>query len=88
MAGGVNTNPEALRSMARELQVMQENVDQALGRLRAALNGAQWNDSNRVAFDQHLESLTSLGKQMQQSAKAGQMLVNVKARQLDAYLGR
>lgn len=88
MAGGVNTDPAALRSMGRELQILQDMVGQALGRLRSTLNGVQWSDSNRQAFDQHVEKLLGLQRQMEQAAKAGQILVNTKARQLEQYLGR
>lgn len=62
----VNTDPEALARMARELENMDKAVREATARVRRQLAGSRWQDPVRKNFEHLLQDIernaTGLGR--------------------------
>jgi uncharacterized protein YukE len=88
MAGFIDTDPDALRAMARELKYADAAIDGCIKKVRSALNSSHWNDNVRRDFERNLLAIAALAKQMATASEESQRLLNGKARQLDDYLRR
>jgi uncharacterized protein YukE len=87
MTRSINTNPEALRAMVRELRNADAAVDACMKKVRSALNASHWNDNVRADFDRNLEAIRDLAKQMSTISTESQAMLVRKAQQLENYLG-
>lgn len=88
MAGRIDTDPDALLAMARELKAASASVDASIRKVRSALNASRWNDNVRRDFEKNLEAIAKMAKQIETvSDESGRMLTR-KAQQLQQYLGR
>jgi uncharacterized protein YukE len=86
MAGSIDTNPDALRGMARELRLADAAIDGCIKKIRAALNASHWNDNVRRDFERNLENITKLARQMAMASEESQKMLNRKVAQLEEYL--
>jgi uncharacterized protein YukE len=86
MTGSIDTNPEALRAMAREIRLADAAVDGCIKKIRSALNASHWNDNVRRDFERNLENIAKLARQMAASSEESQKMLSRKALQLDDYL--
>jgi uncharacterized protein YukE len=87
MAGSIDTNPDALRGMVRELRLADATVDGCIKKIRAALNASHWDDNVRRDFERNLENIAKLARQMATASEASQKMLSRKASQLDEYIG-
>jgi len=88
MAGRIDTDPDALIAMARELKQATASIDGSIRKVRSALNGSRWNDNVRRDFERNLEAIAKMSKQIEAVSEESQRMLNRKAQQLQAYLGR
>ncbi len=88
MAGRVDTDPDALIAMARELKQASSTVDSSIRKVRSALASSRWNDNVRRDFEKNLEAIAKMAKQIETVSAESQQMLNRKAQQLQAYLGR
>jgi hypothetical protein len=88
MAGRIETDPAALLAMARELKNASAAIDTSIRKVRSALNASQWNDNVRRDFEKNLEAMARMAKQIETVSADSQRMLNRKAQQLQAYLGR
>lgn len=88
MAGRIDTDPNALIAMARELKSASSSIDNSIRKVRSALNNSQWNDNVRRDFEKNLEAIAKMAKQIEAVSDESQRMLQRKAQQLQAYLGR
>ncbi len=88
MAGRIDTDPNALIAMARELKTASASIDNSIRKVRSALNNSQWNDNVRRDFEKNLEAIAKMAKQIETVSDESQRMLQRKAQQLQAYLGR
>lgn len=88
MAGRIDTDPDALIAMARELKHASSSIDGSIRKVRSALNGSRWNDNVRRDFEKNLEAIAKMAKQIEAVSDESQRMLSRKAQQLQAYLGR
>lgn len=88
MAGRIDTDPDALIAMARELKNASAAIEGSIRKVRSALNGSRWNDNVRRDFEKNLEAIARMAKQIESVSDESQRMLNRKAQQLQAYLGR
>ncbi len=88
MAGRIDTDPNALIAMARELKSASSSIDNSIRKVRSALNNSQWNDNVRRDFEKNLEAIAKMAKQIESVSDESQRMLQRKAQQLQAYLGR
>ena len=88
MAGRIDTDPDALIAMARELKSASAAIEGSIRKVRSALNGSRWNDNVRRDFEKNLEAIARMAKQIESVSDESQRMLNRKAQQLQAYLGR
>jgi uncharacterized protein YukE len=86
MAGSIDTNPDALQAMARELRLADAAIDGCIKKIRATLNASHWNDNVRRDFERNLENITKLARQMATASEESQKMLNRKVAQLEEYL--
>lgn len=88
MAGRIDTDPDALLAMARELKQASSAIDGSIRKVRGALNNSRWNDNVRRDFEKNLEAIAKMAKQIETVSDESQRMLTRKAQQLQAYLGR
>jgi uncharacterized protein YukE len=88
MSGRIDTDPAALMAMARELKSANAAIDASMRKVRSNLNNSRWNDPVRRDFEKNLEAITKMTKQIEAVSEESQKMLNRKAQQLQAYLGR
>lgn len=88
MAGRIDTDPEALVAMARELRNAGQAIDQSIRKVRSTLNSSQWNDNVRRDFEKNLDAIARMAKQIETVSDESQRMLTRKAQQLQTYLGR
>lgn len=86
MANSINTNPDALRAMVRELRQADAAIEACIRKVQAALNASHWHDNVRNDFDRNLETIGGLARQMSNVSADCQRMLNGKAKQLEDYL--
>ena len=84
----IETDPEALIAMGRELKAASSVIDGSVRKVRSALNSSQWNDPVRRDFEKNLEAIARMAKQIETVSDDSQKMLNRKAAQLKTYLGR
>ncbi|MET9326141.1 hypothetical protein [Tsukamurella sp. NPDC003166] len=84
----IDTDPDALVAMGRELKAASAAIDGSVRKVRSALNSSQWNDSIRRDFERNLEAIARMAKQIDTVSDESQKMLNRKAAQLKAYLGK
>jgi len=88
MAGRIETDPDALIAMARELKNASAAIDSSIRRVRSVLNNSQWNDNVRRDFERNLDAIARMAKQIGSVSEDSQRMLTRKAQQLQVYLGR
>ncbi|MET8652658.1 hypothetical protein [Nocardia aurea] len=88
MGGRIDTDPDALIAMARELDNATKTIDASMRRVKSQLNASSWNDPVRKQFEQNLEAVSRLVKQIDTISGESSSLLHRKAQQLREYLGR
>ena len=84
----VNTDPEALARMARELENMDKAVREATARVRRQLAGSRWQDPVRKNFEHLLQDIERNATGLGQMSTDGARMLKQKERELRQYLGR
>ncbi len=84
----IQTDPEALIAMGRELKAASASIDASVRKVRNALNSSQWNDPVRRDFEKNLEAIARMAKQIGTVSDDSQRMLVRKADQLKTYLGR
>jgi uncharacterized protein YukE len=87
VAGTIDTDPKALSQMASELKRANETVDGCIKRVRSVLNATRWNDNVRRDFEEKLETIANLAKQMVRASEESQTILRDKLKVLDEYTG-
>jgi hypothetical protein len=88
MTSSINTNPEALRAMARELRNADAAINTCLKKVHSTLNASHWKDHVRDEFEHDLKDIAGLAKQIAVVSENSQRILTVKAAKLDEYLKR
>ncbi len=82
----VNASPESLRKLKSDLQTSQNEIRQAVQRIRSSLKSTQWNDQVRRQFEQNLEQTLRVLNKFDAEATTLQAYLNKKANELDNFL--
>ncbi|HMS76420.1 hypothetical protein [Gordonia sp. (in: high G+C Gram-positive bacteria)] len=84
----IETDPEALVAMGRELKRASSSIEEAIRKVRSTLNATKWNDPVRRELEQNLEAIARMAKQIDNVSNDSQRMLNRKAGELRTYLGR
>jgi hypothetical protein len=88
MTGSINTDPDALDKMVRELKYANEAIDGCIKKVRGALNASHWHDNVRTDFEHKLENIASLARQIGKLSEESQQMLSLKLIDLKKYTGR
>lgn len=84
----IETDPEALVAMGRELKRASSSIEDSIRKVRSALNATKWDDPVRRDFEKNLEAIARMAKQIDNVSTDSQRMLNRKADQLRTYLYR
>jgi DNA repair ATPase RecN len=85
---GAHANPDDLKRLQRSVTEAQDAIEQALGKLKSALNRADWNDPARRNFEERLnEASASVRQAKDQLGEQLSPLLARKISELATYLG-
>lgn len=81
-----STDSEGIRALAVALEGANQQVSAAVDGMTRALKSAQWDDAQRLRFEQRLRELAKVAAQFNDGTATTVPFLKQKADQIDAYL--